>query len=409
MEISVTGEGQKSGTCQFRILTAPGPGAVAVLELSCDVAESAQFVLRRIKSIAPGERNGDSPLAQAHDALQPMSPDTRQTPAMSIGRICYGRWDGEDLVVVRTSIQTWEIQCHGGTIAVNRICNDLLSDGVKDVSAIVEATSIGAYGPTWRSVPGVADNQFESIRQMVHQAIQSSLQNARSRKTAGLILAQASNSLRDDLKIVLTSQENDSLEATATRQRLVQWHDVALHLTEPWRVVFAGAPNVGKSSLMNAIAGMERSIVSDQPGTTRDVVEVDVLIEGWPFRFIDTAGLRERTVDQIEELGIRQSHLAASQCDVLCLIFDDDSDGDGWSDRLFSAKFPKHTVLVRNKSDLLTEYDSAQPPFRNSSVLSGLPVINVSAHSGQGLPELLQWIKQSVVPQEPDKDTALPL
>lgn len=74
---------------------------------------------------------------------------------------------------------------------------------------------------------------------------------------------------------------------------------------------------------MNMIAGMERSIVCDQPGTTRDIVEVDGVVEGWPFRFVDTAGLREGSEDQIEELGIQQSYLATSQCDVLCLVSDD--------------------------------------------------------------------------------------
>ena len=402
----MTGERQRSSFCRFRILTAPGPGAVAVLEISCDVAENAQFVLRRITSVANGERNSVSPQERSHDSPQPKSPDTGQTPAMSIGRICYGRWNNEDLIVVRTSVQTWEIQCHGGTIAVNRICNDLLSDGIQDVGAINEATSTVAYGHAWRAVPGGEAKQFESIQQIVHQAIQSRLQNARSRKTAGLILAQASNSLCDDLRIIGDSQEKDSLEATATRQRLVRWQDVALHLTEPWRVVFAGAPNVGKSSLVNAIAGMDRSIVCDQPGTTRDIVEVDTVVEGWPFRFVDTAGLRERTEDQIEELGIRQSHLAASQCDVLCLVFDHDSDAVGWGDRLSLAK---HTVLVRNKSDLLSERSPDKRSFKDCAAMSGLPVINVSAHSGQGLPELLQWIKLSVVPHEPAKDTALPL
>jgi tRNA modification GTPase len=195
----------------------------------------------------------------------------------------------------------------------------------------------------------------------------------------------------------------------AARQRLADWQDVADHLTEPWRVVFAGAPNVGKSSLLNMIAGMERSIVCDQPGTTRDVVEVDGIIEGWPFQFVDTAGLREASKDQIEELGMQQSHLATSQCDVLCLVYDDSSNAAAWSNRLSLRKLPRHTVLVRNKCDLMTEHDFDRPPYRNSPALSGLPLIHVSARTGHGLPELLQWIKQSVVPQEPNKDTALPM
>ncbi|MEJ7591866.1 MAG: GTPase [Planctomycetaceae bacterium] len=397
----MTGEMDSSGKSWFRNLTAPGLGAVAVIELTCATAETAQYVLRRLSFVRPGERSGVSPPVQPQNVLPQNSAAQAPRPTMPIGRICYGRWNDEDLVVVRTSLQTWEIQCHGGTVAVSRICQDLLNDGVEDaalenetISRIVEVASEEA-------------KKFDS-HDMVQQVIQRQLQKAPTRKTAGLILAQASNSLIDDLAVALDSHR-DASAVTAIRKRLSAWQDVADHLTEPWRVVFAGAPNVGKSSMMNMIAGMERSIVCDQPGTTRDVVEVDGVVEGWPFRFVDTAGLREGSNDQIEELGIEQSHLAASMCDVLCLVFDGGSDVAAWSDRLSLAKFPKYTVLVRNKSDLMTEHDLAQPPFRNSLTLSGLPVINVSARTGQGLPELLRWIKQSVVPCEPTKHTALPI
>ena len=72
-------------------------------------------------------------------------------------------------------------------------------------------------------------------------------------------------------------------------------------------------------------------------------------------------------------------------------------------------KLPKHTVLVRNICDLLAELDFVQPLRNKSPTLSGLPIIHVSAHTGHGLPELLEWIRRAVVPQEPDKNTALPV
>jgi len=445
----VTDDLEPSGNCFFRILTAPGPGAVAVIELTCEIAATARSVLRRMSFVRPGERSGASPpalglessrhfpsavalkIAEHADGTRsvPVTLNVKQVPlgvsppeqlqnvlhqndcahvlhpTMSIGRICYGRWNAEDLVVVRTSVLTWEIQCHGGTIAVNRICGDLLSDGVLDGD--VDAAAVPPH--TVDHAPGVEAQHLESIQSIVQQAIRSRLANARSRRTAGLILAQASNSLCHDLMTILNSPDRDAVEVTAIQKRLAEWQDVADHLTEPWNVVFAGAPNVGKSSLMNRIAGMERSIVCDQPGTTRDVVEVNGVVEGWPFRFIDTAGLRTGSLDQIEVLGIQQSHLVASQCDVLCIVFDDDSDAAAWSDQLSLTKLPKHTVLVRNKCDLLSEHDFEHPPGQHSFALSGLPLINVSARTGQGLPELLHWIRHSVVAQEPDKDTALPI
>jgi len=358
-------------SCWYKILTASGPGAVAVIEFHCHDPEMSQFILRRLI---------------AGSATRPSD--------AAIGRIWYGRWNDEDLIVVRTSELTWEIQCHGGSVAVDRICRDLQDDGAVDASHAADAAKTAEH---------------EDVQRLVHRVVQNRLMYARSRKTVGLILAQTSNSLCSDLKVLQDLQTRDTSAATAIRQRLCEWQDVADHLTEPWRVVLAGPPNVGKSSLMNAIAGMDRSIVCDQPGTTRDVVEVDTVIEGWPFRFIDTAGLRASTTDHIEELGIQQSHLAAAQCDVLCAIVDADTNIAELRDWLREAMLPKRTAVVWNKSDLLTERTFVQSGFAEISEQLSLPTIHVSALSGEGVSTLLHWIKSSVVPQEPTRDTALPL
>ena len=299
----MTGDLDPSCGCRFRVLTAPGPGAVAVIELTCEIARTAQFLLRRLSFVRPGERSGVSPpvfgfessrhfpsavalkIAEHADGTRsaPVTLNVKQVPlgvsppeqpqnvvhqndcaqgphpAMSIGRICYGRWNHEDLVVVRTSVLTWEIQCHGGTVAVNRICGDLLSDGVFDGDVDAEAVSLD----TGTLAAGVDSQRLKSVQSIVQQTIRHRLVNARSRRTAGLILAQASNSFCHDLITILDSPDKNTDEVTAIRKRLSEWQDIADHLTRPWRVVFAGAPNVGKSSLMNMIAGMERSIVCD--------------------------------------------------------------------------------------------------------------------------------------------------
>ena len=272
--------------CRFQVLTASGPGAVAVIELASGSDRTAIWLREKI---APGSSENQSP-ASDH--------------GMVVGRICYGRWNGEDLIIVRTSESTFEIQCHGGRVAIDRILVDLRHAGA------TEELAEDAQSPFM-------------IREKIQREVELRLPTACSRKIAGLVLAQTTNSLCDDLtEMTLATAESDSV--IAIRQRLKRWQDVADHLAEPWRVVLAGAPNVGKSSLLNAIAGMERSIVFDQPGTTRDIVEVDTVIDGWSFRFVDTAGIRMAgAAGEIEAIGIQQSHLAASQCDVLCLVVDD--------------------------------------------------------------------------------------
>ena len=105
------------------------------------------------------------------------------------------------------------------------------------------------------------------------------------------------------------------LEALAAR-----WH-VGRHVVEPFRVVIAGAPNVGKSSLANAIAGYQRTIVSPTPGTTRDLVSTALAVEGWPIVLTDTAGLRLAGED-LEGRGIEQARAALAGADVVLWVLD---------------------------------------------------------------------------------------
>ena len=335
--------------CRLQVVTAPGPGAVAVIQLTTASDAAAIWLQRKILS-------GSS-------ADQPTTADR----GMSVGRIHYGRWNGEDLIIVRTSESTFEIQCHGSRIAVECIRNDL-----QDAGATEEVAGDERHPST--------------IQEQIAREVEQRLPTALSRKIAGLILAQSTNSLCADFT-QLKASDADSDAVADVRQRLVRWQNVADHLSKPWRVVLAGTPNVGKSSLINAIAGMERSIVFDQPGTTRDIVEVDTVIDGWAFRFVDTAGIRmEGEVGQIESLGIQQSYLAASECDVLCLVVDDRSESQASIERLMPSNLPKHTVIVRNKCDLETE---AAVSLRASTPFRELPRISVSASTGQGLPAQL--------------------
>ncbi len=357
---------------RFQVVTAPGPGAVAVIQLTSGSDSAAIWLRCKILSGS----TADQPTAAA-----------AADHGMSVGRIYYGSWNGEDLIIVRTSESIFEIQCHGGRIAIDCIRNDL-----QDAGATEEMAGDGQHS--------------SAIQEQIEREVERRLPTARSRQIAGLILAQTTNSLCDDLT-QLKSDDADSVVVAVIRKRLGRWQNVTDHLSEPWRVVMAGAPNVGKSSLVNAIAGMERSIVYDQPGTTRDIVEVDTVIDGWAFRFVDTAGIRrDDDADQIESLGIQQSYLATSECDVLCLVVDDRPESEASIERLMPSNLPKHTIVVRNKCDLETD---AAASLCVSTPFGALPRLNVSASTGHGLPALLQWIKLAMVPEEPTRETAIPI
>lgn len=158
-------------------------------------------------------------------------------------------------------------------------------------------------------------------------------------------------------------------------------NDAALrrHLVEPWRMVVAGAPNVGKSSLINALAGFTRSLVSPTPGTTRDLVSVRLAIDGWPVEFIDTAGLRE-SGDPLEEAGITRARAAAQNADFVLWIV------DGSTAPILPEREDTRTLMVINKVD--------QPPAWDWSQIPGAAL--VSASQGTGIHELCRCIAQEL-------------
>ena len=161
----------------------------------------------------------------------------------------------------------------------------------------------------------------------------------------------------------------------AARERVAQLLGTAPEgerLHEGALLVIAGRPNAGKSSLFNALLGRERAIVTEIPGTTRDAIEASTVIEGFPFRLVDTAGLRDSD-DRVERLGIEVSrrYLGAADLVVFC-----EAPGDeGWGMRdAFLSECQAPVVVVQTKSDLAT----ARPPDH----------LTVSVVTGQGLADL---------------------
>ena len=152
-------------------------------------------------------------------------------------------------------------------------------------------------------------------------------------------------------------------------------HDGAL-------VVLAGAPNVGKSSLFNALLGEARAIVTDMPGTTRDAIEAVLDLPGWPLRLVDTAGLRD-TADEVEQLGIATSSRYLGQASIVLVCGDTP---ESLTAAVASVRF--HTsapvVMVATKTDLVSYCDQSHHPAAD---------VAVSAHTGAGLRELLDLVE----------------
>jgi len=160
-------------------------------------------------------------------------------------------------------------------------------------------------------------------------------------------------------------------------------------LRDGMSLVIAGRPNAGKSSLLNALAGVDSAIVTDIPGTTRDVLRERIQIDGMPLHLIDTAGLRDSS-DQIELEGIRRAQAEMEKADALLWVFDAASDPEhsGFAQDELPSHIP--VIFVRNKIDLMT---AARPAVEQTK--QGVQV-SLSAKSGTGMDLLKQQLKTSM-------------
>jgi tRNA modification GTPase len=160
-------------------------------------------------------------------------------------------------------------------------------------------------------------------------------------------------------------------------------------------VVIAGQPNVGKSSLINALAGYERAIVFDTPGTTRDALSVLTAIDGWPVELTDTAGIRT-TSDDLEQQAIKRARRLLSVAELIVLVFDLSKP---WSaeDQQLLRDFP-NAIVVHNKSDIAAANVDPMRP-------TGLPL---SARTNAGMSALVQAIGHRLAPHPPLRGEAVP-
>ena len=179
------------------------------------------------------------------------------------------------------------------------------------------------------------------------------------------------------------------------RSRLEHTLDTAKQgslLREGVHVAIAGRPNVGKSSLLNRLSGEEGALVSDIPGTTRDIIRQAIQIRGVPLHIMDTAGLRE-SKDAVENMGIARTHQTLNRADLILLVLDA-SMGVTLQDQEILAGLPVNTprLLVYNKADLLGDDvpDISPDPSMN------IPIVQVSAKTGVGMDELRSKLLKAV-------------
>ena len=289
----------------------------------------------------------------------------------------FGRWTaaaegpGEDLVVVRRGADDLEIHCHGGLAASEAV-----------IASLEQFGAARQAWPAWLRAGGTPEIEVEA-REALAIAGGPKAVRILSRQLAGGLEAEMvrAKGLLADGRVA---------EARVALDRLGRAARVGLRLTRPWRVVVAGSVNAGKSSLVNALAGHARSIVSPEPGTTRDLLETRVVLDGWEIDLVDTAGLREEGGDDaaigVEQAGIDRAIAAREEADLVLRVIDGRQVGMTWW-----AAMSNRELLVASKADL-TGGAVAAAETRG--------VVWTSATSGVGVAALATEIVRRLVPEE---------
>jgi tRNA modification GTPase len=295
------------------------------------------------------------------------------------GSIWLGRFGeatrDESVLVVKRGHPTpaVELHCHGGREVVHLLLELLEARGCLVCSGL-ELERIATPDPL-RPVAAAA------------------LVEARTARTAAILLEQYHGAFAGAVQAILAAIDaGDTARSAVLLGNLAQWTSLGRHLVTPWRVTVAGAPNVGKSSLVNALAGYQRCIVAATPGTTRDVVTTVLALDGWPVEVADTAGLRSTATDELEGQGIDLALSAAAGAD-LCLWVLDASAAPVWP----AASLPNLRFII-NKVDL--------PASWNFEAAREAP--RVSAQTGVGIAELCRTVAQWLLPVAPTPGTPLP-
>lgn len=298
-----------------------------------------------------------------------------------------------------TGEDTAELSCHGGPYLLGRVLDAVLRAGARPAQPgefTKRAFLAGKFDLT----------RAEAVMDLVGAQGDAALRAARG-EASGALFSKAQESKARLLEISadiaawvdFPEEGVPALEPENLRAALSSLHTGLRALERSFGrgrlfregvlTAIAGRPNVGKSTLMNALAGFEKSIVTASPGTTRDVVEETVELCGLPLRLCDTAGLRE-TENEAERIGVARAREKIAGAQLVLAVLDSSAPLSPEDERLLAALDPARTVAVCNKSDLPRALDLAAVQERFPRTVS------VSARQNEGFSLLAQAVRETV-------------
>jgi tRNA modification GTPase len=284
-----------------------------------------------------------------------------------------------------------EFHCHGGMMAVQQVLQLCIAAGARLAEPgefTLRAFLNGRLDLTQaESVADLVGARSPQAAQFALAGLQGKLahpiRQLRSRCIDLLAEIEARIDFEEDLPPLDEGQINIQLQQMLQEiEQILTTADRGELIRTGLKVAIVGRPNVGKSSLLNAWSRSDRAIVTDLPGTTRDVVESQLVVGGIPIQVLDTAGIRE-TEDQVEKIGVERSRLAAQQADLVLLTIDA---AMGWTEAdqvIYEQVCDRPLLLVANKVDLAPASRELLPPR-----LAAIPIVQTAAALHQGIDAL---------------------
>ena len=319
-----------------------------------------------------------------------------------------------------TGEDTVEINCHGGTYVVSRVLETVLKYGAR-------AAEPGEF--TKRAfLNGKMDlSQAEAVIDLINSENEYALQSSVSQLKGSV--KSAINELRskilyhtafietalDDPEHICVDGYGEILKGVSEEiieklQKLIDSADDGRIMKEGIQTVIVGKPNAGKSSLLNLLAGHERAIVTDIAGTTRDVLEEQIRLQGLNLNVIDTAGIRQ-TEDLVEKMGVDKAKEYAQKADLIIYVVDASKKLDENDEKIMRLIYDKKAIILLNKSDLETVVDenlirekisnlkkeaeqTEKSEGQRYQVSENIPVIQISAKEEQGIQTFQDTLKE---------------
>lgn len=290
-----------------------------------------------------------------------------------------------------------EISCHGSVFIQQKILEVIFNNGArlaKPGEFSMRAFANGKFDLSQAEAIGdLISSSTEASHKLAMQQMRGGFSNEISflreqmMNFASLIELELDFS-EEDVEFADRKQFYELLEVISTKlEGLIKSFSYGNVIKNGVPISIIGAPNAGKSTLLNRLLNEEKAIVSDIAGTTRDIVEDEIIINGISFRFIDTAGIRE-TTNEIEQIGIKKAIERAKKSEIVIYLFDakDDIKGVEKGIEMLKTEVESEIVLVANKVDLLTD----------SSNYIKLNPLEISATNGKGVNNLIDTLVKIV-------------